>query len=97
MHLCQKPFPVVHFFPKMITFATTIIKHSKMATLVLDVDNRSNVKKLIEALRLFKGVKKVSLEDDLSFPQLDKSIEEANSGQTVHCKDLSELIHSLHS
>jgi hypothetical protein len=68
-----------------------------MATLVVDIDNRSDAKKLIEALRLFKGVKKVSLEEDLSFPQLDKSIEDAKSGKITHCKDLLELKQSLNS
>jgi hypothetical protein len=68
-----------------------------MATLIVDIDDNFNVKHLIEALHLFKGVKNVSLEEDVSFPRLDKSIEEAKSGQTTRCKNISELMKSLNS
>jgi hypothetical protein len=66
-----------------------------MATLIIDIDNRSNVKKLIEALRSFKGVKHVSLEEDRVYPALDKSIREVQSGQITHCENISELKQSL--
>jgi hypothetical protein len=68
-----------------------------MATIVIDTDNSLNLKQFITSLYMFKGVRKVSLEDGLNYPKLDKSISEANSGRTVHCKNVSDLIHNLNS
>ena len=68
-----------------------------MATIVLDIDDRSNISKIIEALRLFKGVKRVSVEENRSYPKLDKSIEEIKTGKTVRCKNMADLIEKLNS
>ena len=68
-----------------------------MATVIIDTDNTLNIKQFISSLYMFKGVKSVSLEEDLHYPQLDKSISEAKSGKTVRCKTVSELMHNLNS
>jgi len=68
-----------------------------MATVIIDTDNSLNIKQFISSLYMFKGVKKVSLEKDLSFPQLEKSISEAKNGKTVLCENVSELIQKLNS
>ena len=68
-----------------------------MATIVVNTDNSLNVEQFISSLYLFKGVKKVALEEDLSYPQLDKSILEAELGKTVRCKNVSELMQSLNA
>ena len=38
-----------------------------------------------------------SLEENLSYPQLDKSILEAQMGKTTRCKNVSELMQNLNS
>ena len=68
-----------------------------MATIVVNTDNRLDINTFISSLYLFRGVKKVSLEENLSYPQLDKSIMEAKSGKTVRCKNVSELIQNLNA
>ena len=68
-----------------------------MATIVIDIDNRSDIKKVIDSLYLFRGVKKVSLKENPKFSELDKSIQEAKSGKTVHCKNVSELMQNLNA
>ncbi|GAB6012629.1 hypothetical protein [Viscerimonas tarda] len=68
-----------------------------MATLVIDIDNDTNVKQFISSLYMFKGVKRVSLEEDVCYPKLDKSISEAKSGKTVRSKNISELMQGLNS
>jgi len=68
-----------------------------MATIVVNTDNSLNVDNFISSLYLFKGVQNVVLEENLSYPQLDKSILEAQLGETIHCKNVSELMHSLNS
>ncbi|MCL1934603.1 MAG: hypothetical protein FWF53_12415 [Candidatus Azobacteroides sp.] len=68
-----------------------------MATVVIDTDNKLNINQLISSLYMFKGVKRVSLEEDLSYPKLDKSISEAKSGKTVRCKNVSDLMKNLNS
>jgi len=68
-----------------------------MATIVIDVDNRSNTSKLMEAIRLFHGVRKVTLEEDVRYPHLDKSIQEINEGKVVRCKSVAELMEKLNS
>ena len=68
-----------------------------MATLVVHIDDRSNIKRIMEALRLFKGVKKVSLEKNLNYPKLDKSIEELNTGKTERINNMDDLMRELNS
>ena len=68
-----------------------------MATLVIETENRLNIDQLISSLYMFKGVKKVCLEEDVYFPKLEKSISEVKSGKTVHCKSVSELMQNLNS
>jgi len=68
-----------------------------MATVIIDTDNTLNIKQFISSLYMFKGVKKVSLEEELNYPQLDKSISEAKLGKTVRCKTVSELVQNLNS
>ena len=68
-----------------------------MATIILDIDDRSNISKIIEALRLFKGVKRVFVDEKHNYPKLDKSIEELNTGKTVRCNNMADLIEKLNS
>jgi hypothetical protein len=68
-----------------------------MATIVVNTDNTLNINQLISSLYMFKGVKRVCLEEDLSYPKLDKSISEAKSGKTTRCKNISELMQNLNS
>jgi hypothetical protein len=68
-----------------------------MATLVIDIDNDLDVTQFISSLYMFKGVKKVSLEENVCYPKLNKSISEAKSGKTARCKNISELMQSLNS
>ena len=42
-----------------------------------------------------KGVKRVCLEEDISYPKLDKSISDTKSGKNVRCKNVTELMQSL--
>jgi len=48
-------------------------------------------------LVLLVGVKRVSLEEKLNYPKLDKSIKELNAGKTVRCKNMADLIERLNS
>ena len=68
-----------------------------MATLVIDIDDKSNIEKVVEALKLFKGVKHVSLEETLNYPKLNKSINEQKAGKTVRSKNMTELMQKLNS
>ena len=68
-----------------------------MATIVIDTDNTLNIKQLMSSLYMFKGVKRVCLEEDVSYPKLDKSISEVKSGKTVRCKNVSDLMQNLNS
>ena len=68
-----------------------------MATIVVNTDNSLNVEQFISSLYLYKGVKKVVLEENLTYPKLDKSILEAKSGKTTRCRNVSELMQSLNS
>ncbi|MDR1609922.1 MAG: hypothetical protein LBS08_00225 [Candidatus Symbiothrix sp.] len=68
-----------------------------MATIVVDTDNTLNIKQLISSLYMFKGVKRVCLEEDISYPKLDKSISDTKSGKTVRCKSVTELMQSLNA
>ena len=66
-----------------------------MATIVVNTDNSLNVEQFIASLYLYKGVREVVLEENLSYPQLDKSILEAELEETVRCKNVSELMQNL--
>ena len=68
-----------------------------MATIVIDTDNRSSASKLMEAIRLFNGVRKVTLEKDVRYPHLDKSIQEIEDGKVTRCKSVAELMEKLNS
>ena len=68
-----------------------------MATVIIDIDDKSNIEKVMEALSLFKGVKRVSLEENLNYPKLNKSIAEQKAGKTVRGKNLTDLMQKLNS
>jgi len=68
-----------------------------MATIVVNTDNSLNVEQFISSLYLYKGVQKVALEENLCYPQLDKSILEAQKGKTTRCKNVSELMQNLNA
>ncbi|MCL2072301.1 MAG: hypothetical protein FWH18_00105 [Marinilabiliaceae bacterium] len=68
-----------------------------MATIVIDVDNRSSASKIMQAIRLFSGVRNVVLEKDVRYPHLDKSIQEINEGKVTRCKSVDELMDKLNS
>ncbi|WP_163215215.1 hypothetical protein [Bacteroides sp. 519] len=61
-------------------------------TLTIELDDRISVKKVIEGLRMFKGVKKVSVESEAS-----QALSEARAGKTIRVKTVSELKDSLNS
>ena len=68
-----------------------------MASIVIDIDNRSNASKIIDAIRLFKGVRKVTLEEDVRYPHLDKSIKEIREKRVTRCKSFDDLLENLNS
>ena len=68
-----------------------------MATIVINTDNRSNASKLMEAIRLFNGVQQVTLEEEICYPHLDKSIQEIKEGRATRCKSVAELMEKLNS
>jgi hypothetical protein len=68
-----------------------------MATIIIDIDNRSSASKIMEAIRLFNGVRKVTLEEDVRYPHLDKSIQEIKKGKVTRCKSVDELMKKLDS
>jgi len=68
-----------------------------MATIVIDIDNRNTASKLMEAFRLFNGVRKVTLEEDIRYPHLDKSMQEIKEGKVTRCKSVTELMEKLNS
>jgi hypothetical protein len=68
-----------------------------MATIVIEIDNRNNASKIMEAIRLFKGVRKVAIDENIRYPHLDKSIKEIEDGQTTRCKSVHELLDKLNS
>ena len=68
-----------------------------MVSIIIDIDNRSNVSKIIDAIRLFKGVRKVTLEEDVRYPHLDKSIKEIRERRVTRCKSFDDLLENLNS
>jgi hypothetical protein len=68
-----------------------------MASIVVDIDNRSNASKIMDAIRLLKGVRNVTLEENASYPHLDNSIKEIKERNVVRCKSLDELLENLNS
>ena len=68
-----------------------------MATIVIDIDNQRIATKLMEAIRLFNGVQKVTLAEDERYPHLDKSLQEIKEGKVVRCKSVDELMEKLNS
>jgi len=67
------------------------------ASIVIDIDNRNNASKIIDAIRLFKGVRKVTLEENVHYPHLDKSIKEIEEKSVTRCKSFDELLENLNS
>ena len=68
-----------------------------MANIVIDIDSRTNASKIIDAVRLFKGVRKVTLEEDMRYPHLDKSIKEISDRNATRCNSYDELLENLNS
>jgi hypothetical protein len=68
-----------------------------MATLLIDIDSRNNASKIMEAVRLFKGVRNVVFDEKVHYPHLDKSIKEIEKGQVTRCKSVGELLENLNS
>ena len=68
-----------------------------MATIVIDIDSRSSASKIMEAIRLFNGVRKVTLDKDIHYPHLDKSIQQIKEGKATRCKSVTELMEKLNS
>ena len=67
------------------------------ATIVIDIDNRCNASKIMEAIRLLNGVRKVTIKEDAHYPHLDKSIKEIKEGKITRCKSVDELMEKLNS
>ena len=68
-----------------------------MTSIVIDIDNQINASKIIDAIRLFKGVRRVTLEKNVRYPHLDKSIKEFEEDSVVRCKSFDELLENLNS
>jgi hypothetical protein len=68
-----------------------------MATIVIDIDNRNSAPRIMDAIRSFNGVRKVTLEKDIHYPHLDKSIQEIKEGKVTRCKSVAELMEKLNS
>ena len=68
-----------------------------MTSIVIDIDNRNNASKIIEAIRLFKGVRRVTLEENVRYPHLDRSIKEIEENNVTRCKSFDELLENLNS
>jgi len=68
-----------------------------MSTIVIDIDNQRNASKIMQAIRLFSGVRNVVLEKNVCYPHLDKSIQEINEGKVTRCKSVDELMDKLNS
>jgi hypothetical protein len=60
-----------------------------MALIIVDVENNSDIEKLIPSFYMFKGVKRVSLEEDLFYPKLDESLQQLENGE--HSKQFSNI------
>ena len=67
-----------------------------MASIIIDVDNNSDIEKLIPSFYMFKGVKRVSLEEDLYYPKLDESLKQLKDGEhSKQFSDINDLIDEL--
>ena len=67
------------------------------ANIIIDIDNINNASRIIEAIRLFKGVRNVSLEENVHYPHLDKSIKEIKERRITRCKSFDKLLEDLNS
>jgi len=67
------------------------------ASIVIDIDNRNNASKIIDAIRLFKGVRKVTFAESVRYPHLDRSMKEIREGNVTRCKSFDELLENLNS
>jgi len=67
------------------------------ASIVIDIDNRNNASKIIDAIRLFRGVRNVTFEEHVRYPHLDKSIREFEGRNVTQCKSFDELLENLNS
>jgi len=67
------------------------------ASIVIDIDNMSNASKLIDAISLFRGVRNVTLSENVHYPHLDKSINEIRDRNVTRCKSFDELLENLNS
>ena len=67
------------------------------ASIVIDIDNRKNASQIMDAIRLFKGVRAVTLEENVRYPHLDKSIKELGDGKVIRCKSFDELLGNLNA
>jgi len=68
-----------------------------MASIVIDINNRNDALKIIDAIKLFKGVRKVTLEENIRYPHLDKSIKEIGERSVTRCNSFDELLENLNS
>ncbi|MDR0792383.1 MAG: hypothetical protein LBE82_03675 [Chitinophagaceae bacterium] len=68
-----------------------------MASIIIDIDNSNKASKIIDAIRLFKGVRKVTLEEKVRYPHLDNSIKEIKEKKVTRCKSFDELLETLNS
>jgi hypothetical protein len=72
-------------------------KDKTMASIIIDIDNSNKASKIIDAIRLFKGVRKVTLEEKVRYPHLDNSIKEIKEKKVTRCKSFDELLETLNS
>ena len=67
------------------------------ASIVIDIDNLNNASKIIDAIKLFKGVRKVTLAENVRYSHLDRSIKEIRERNVIRCKSFDELLENLNS
>ena len=67
------------------------------ANVIIDIDNQNTASRIIEAIRLFKGVRNVTLEENVRYPHLDKSIKEIEERKFTRCKSFDDLLENLNS
>jgi len=71
-------------------------KENIMASIVVDVDSNNDIEKLVSSFYMFKGVKRVSLEEDLYYPKLDESLQQLQNGEhSKEFSDINDLINEL--
>jgi metal-sulfur cluster biosynthetic enzyme len=69
-----------------------------MKTIIINIDESANTRRILEAVRLLKGVENASIKtDDEPNITTGKAIREARKGHVTHCENVSDLMDKLES